>query len=250
MNMLLCLTLTLTIIGTTFYRYAAPAGPVRKSVTRSSTASANISIYTLWLKWQELSRTQKQSLEARGFTEKEWDDEDEEFLWYDVLYWHEIWKEEQDSLSAIGWTQELWNAKKNNLKEITFDIIPVDWDELSHEHKRSLRARGFTEEEWDEKEVTELLWYDVLFWNELDEDEEKTRLLIALGWNQEMWDDKITGGLALGMASSAFRPWNMLLPEEQEEAMALGFDSSTWNFVDIGEESTCGNNSKSSDFAN
>eukprot|EP00978_Attheya_sp_CCMP212_P044345 scaffold307411_cov60-Attheya_sp.AAC.1 len=105
MNMLLRLTLTLTIIGTRstfyFYRYAAPAGPVRKSVPRSSTASANISIYTLWLKWQELSRTQKQSLEARGFTEEEWDDEDEEFLWYDVLYWHEIWKEEKDSLSAI-----------------------------------------------------------------------------------------------------------------------------------------------------
>eukprot|EP00978_Attheya_sp_CCMP212_P038487 scaffold191260_cov62-Attheya_sp.AAC.1 len=65
-----------------------------------------------------------------------------------------------------------------------------------------------------------------------------------------MWDEKITGGLALGMASPAYRPWNKLLPEEQEEAMALGFDSSTWNFVDIGKETTCGNNSKSSDFAN
>eukprot|EP00978_Attheya_sp_CCMP212_P012770 scaffold31921_cov53-Attheya_sp.AAC.1 len=153
MNMLLRLTLTLMIIGTTFYRYAASAGPVRKSVPRSSTASANISIsiYTLWLKWQELSRTQKQSLEARGFTEEEWDDEDEEFLWYDVLYWHEIWKEEQDSLSAIGWTQELWNAKHFFLKEITFDILPLDWHELSREDMRSLRARGFTEEEWDEK---------------------------------------------------------------------------------------------------
>eukprot|EP00978_Attheya_sp_CCMP212_P049055 scaffold609304_cov169-Attheya_sp.AAC.1 len=79
MNMFLRLTLTLTIIGTT---YAAPGGPVRKSVPRSSPTSANISIYTLRMKWQELSRTQKQSLEARGrgFTEEEWDDEEQEFL--------------------------------------------------------------------------------------------------------------------------------------------------------------------------
>eukprot|EP00978_Attheya_sp_CCMP212_P034540 scaffold145101_cov59-Attheya_sp.AAC.3 len=86
---------------------------------------------------------------------------------------------------------------------------------------RSLRARGFTEEEWDEKKDTELLWYDVLFWNELDE--EKIHLLIALGWIQEIWDAKISDGLAL-----------------DSDGLAL----------DIGEETSCVNSRNSCDFAN
>jgi hypothetical protein len=160
MNLLLGLTLTFTIIGTT---HAAPAGPIIKSVPEASTScssSANISIYALWLKWQELPPAQKQSLEAQGFTE----------------------------------------------------------------------------ENWDQVDYTNLLWYDLLHWHKLDE--EKTRHLTALGWHQEMLDAKISDGIALDMTSSVFRPWNKLVPEEQEAAMSLGFDSSTWKFEDVGKETT------------
>eukprot|EP00581_Thalassiosira_minuscula_P033287 CAMPEP_0183786878 /NCGR_PEP_ID=MMETSP0739-20130205/67254_1 /TAXON_ID=385413 /ORGANISM="Thalassiosira miniscula, Strain CCMP1093" /LENGTH=381 /DNA_ID=CAMNT_0026030943 /DNA_START=201 /DNA_END=1346 /DNA_ORIENTATION=- len=134
------------------------------------------------------------------------------------LAWSELKEtERQVAEISLGYSEDTWNKPGSNHKEGS------RFDDLEEDEKGGVIMFGLNEEKWD----CHINHYLAYWWEDMEE-LGFDQYLIALGWQQDNWDDE-----DLPPAETEDLYWEKLTPKQQAAARQLCWFEEVWDGASI-----------------